>query len=83
MHIFARVESKLFIHQFEMIKKKFRSGLGFGIGLTVFFILQNLLIQEHQTSKEIMKSVFAGIIAGVIGGFLFGWLSGYFSKLKS
>jgi len=63
-------------------RNRFRAGLSFGIGMTVFFILQNLLTNDNQTSKEIMKSVVSGIIAGLISGFLFGWVMGLFSKSK-
>jgi len=63
-------------------RNRFRAGLSFGIGMTVFFILQNLLTNDNQTSKEIIKSVISGTIAGIISGFLFGWLMGLFSKSK-
>jgi hypothetical protein len=63
-------------------KNRFRAGLSFGIGMTVFFILQNLFTNDNLTSKEIIKSVFSGIIAGIISGFLFGWLVGLFNKSK-
>ena len=59
-----------------------RAGLGFGIGMSVFFILQNLLTNDHQTSKEIINAVVSGLVAGLISGFLFGWLIGVFSKSK-
>ena|ERR1022692_2015637 len=63
-------------------RNRFRAGLSFGIGMTVFFILQNFLTNDNQTSNEIMKSVVSGIIAGIIAGFLFGWFAGLFSKSK-
>jgi len=63
-------------------RNKFSAGLSFGIGMTVFFILRNLLTNDNQTSNEIIKSVVSGIIAGFISGLLFGWLTGLFSKSK-
>ena len=63
-------------------RNRFRAGLSFGIGMTVFFILQNLLTNDNQTSEEIIKSVVSGLIAGVISGVLFGWVIGLFSKSK-
>ncbi len=63
-------------------RNRFRAGLSFGIGMTVFFILRDLLTNDNQTSNEIIKSVVSGIIAGLISGFLFGWLTGLFSKSK-
>jgi hypothetical protein len=63
-------------------RNRFRAGLIFGIGMTVFFILRDLLINDNQTSNEIMKHVVPGVLAGLIGGFLFGWLTGLFSKSK-
>ena len=63
-------------------RNNFRAGLGFGIGMAVFFIIQNLLTTDHYTSKEIFKAVVSGLIAGLISGFLFGWFTGIFSKSK-
>ncbi|OIR14367.1 GRAM domain protein [mine drainage metagenome] len=63
-------------------KNRFRAGLSFGIGMTVFFILQNLLTNENQTSNQVFKSIVAGLVAGAISGVVFGWLIGLFSKSK-
>ena len=63
-------------------RNKFRAGLSWGLGITFFFILQNLLSNESQTSKEIVKSVVSALIAGAISGLLFGWLTGLSSKSK-
>jgi hypothetical protein len=63
-------------------RNRFRAGLGFGIAMAIFYILQNLLTNDHLTSKEIIKAVVSGLIAGLISGFLFGWLMGLFSKSK-
>ena len=63
-------------------KNNVRSGLFFGIAMTVFFILQNLLQKNNQTTKEILISVISGIIAGIVSGFLFGWFMRMFRKSK-
>lgn len=63
-------------------KSKFRAGLNFGIGMTVFFILQNLLTENNQTTNQIIKSVVAGVIAGALSGVLFGWLTGLLANSK-
>jgi len=63
-------------------KNRFRAGLSFGIGMTVFFILQNLVTNDNQTTNQVLKSIVAGLVAGAIAGVLFGWLIGLFSKSK-
>jgi hypothetical protein len=63
-------------------KNRFKAGLRFGIVMTVFFILLNLLTNDNHTFKEILGSVASGIIAGLISGFLFGWIMGLFIKSK-
>lgn len=63
-------------------KNKYKAGLSFGIGMTVFFILQNFLTNDNHSAKEITKSIVSGSIAGVVSGVLFGWLMGLFSKSK-
>ena len=63
-------------------RNRFRAGLSFGIGMTVFFILENLLTNDTHTSKEIIKIVVSGLIEGVISGVLFGWIIGLFGKSK-
>lgn len=63
-------------------RNKFRAGLSFGIGMTVIFILQGLLTNDNQTSKETITSVISGLAGGAISGLLFGWLMGLFSKSK-
>lgn len=61
-------------------KSKIRTGLSFGIGMTVFFILQDLLTLDSLSANEIIKSIGAGLFAGAISGLLFGWLMGVFVK---
>lgn len=63
-------------------KNRFKAGLIFGIVMAVFFILQNLLANDYNTSKEITASVVSGLIIGVISGLLFGWLMGLFINSK-
>lgn len=63
-------------------KNKYKAGLSFGIGMTVFFILQNFLTNDNHSANEITKSIVSGSIAGVVSGVLFGWLMGLFSKSK-
>src|SRR6476661_10010608 len=63
-------------------KKIIKNGLNFGIGMTVFFILQNLLINENHTTNQVLKSIITGIAAGLLSGVLFGWLIGFFIKSK-
>lgn len=63
-------------------KNKFITGLYFGIGMTVFFIIQNLLTNDHQTTNLVIRAVASGLVAGAISGVIFGWLMGLFAKSK-
>ena len=63
-------------------KSRFRAGLGFGIAMAVCFIIQNILVHDLSTAKEITKVIVAGIIGGLISGLLFGWLIGLFIRSK-
>ena len=56
-----------------MKKIDLKAGLSFGIGITVFFIIQNLWIAENYTTKTIGKAVIAGLIAGSLFGLIIGW----------
>lgn len=63
-------------------KDRFRAALGFGIAMTVFFVLQNLLTNDNHATNQIIKAIVAGLAGGAISGFLFGWLIGLFAKSK-
>ncbi len=64
--------------------KKFdlKAGLSFGVGMTIFFIIQNLWTVDTITSKAIFKSITAGLIGGIVAGFLFGLIIGWFKTSK-
>jgi hypothetical protein len=63
-------------------RNRIRAGLSFGIPMTVFFILQNLLEQDNLTTKNIIHSIILGVFAGAVAGLLFAWLGGLFVKSK-
>ncbi len=63
-------------------KNIFKTGLGFGIVMAIFFILQDVFTNDNLTSEEILKSIASGIIGGIVAGSLFGWLMGLFGKSK-
>jgi hypothetical protein len=58
------------------------SGLGFGIFMAVFFILQSLFTTDSYTTNEVLKALISGLIGGTVAGVLFGWLSGILQKIK-
>lgn len=63
------------------MSNKVKSGLYFGIGMTVFFLSKTVIAwvtREEQTSSEIIQSVFAALIVGLVSGLLFGWLTDKF-----
>ena len=64
------------------MNSRVKAGLSFGVGMTVFFIAENLLESDILTTKEIFKSIISGLITGAISGLLFGWIMGKFSLSK-
>lgn len=63
-------------------KNRFKAGLGFGVIMSVVFIIQNLSARSSFTPKEILISVSIGLLAGALTGFLFGWTIGAFANSK-
>lgn len=62
--------------------KKFdlKTGLSFGVGITVSFIIRNLWIADALTSKTILKAFTSAVIGGVVAGFIFGLILGWFKS---
>ena len=54
-----------------------KAALSFGVGIAIFFIVQNLWNCELYTFKSVAKTVVAGIMAGAVGGFVFGLIIGW------
>ena len=63
-------------------KSKLKTGLSFGITMTIFFVLKDLLTHDNLTTKQIIISIISGVIGGTITGLLFGWLMGLFANSK-
>ena len=66
-----------------MKKERVRQGLSFGIGMTLFYIVQNLWYSNTYTPHVILKAIVTALITGAISGLVFGWLIGtaFFIKL--
>jgi hypothetical protein len=64
------------------LKNIFKTGLSFGIAITILFILQKLLDNEELTSTEIIKLVVEGISTVIFASFLYGLLMSAFIKSK-
>ena len=69
------------------IKKfDFYDGLGFGVIMILFLIIQNLWLAEAYTLTTIVKVIIISLAVGTLAGFAFGftsyWIknSKYFSK---
>ena len=62
-----------------MSNSRIRSGLTFGIGMSVFFIIQHLLINDQQTPYHIIRAILTGLATGALSGLLFGWIITLFS----
>ncbi len=54
------------------VKKHLYNGLAFGLMMSVFFIVRNLMDIEDFNFKSIFKVFAIGIFAGLVAGFLFG-----------
>ena len=65
-----------------MKKIDFKAGLSFGIGMTIYFIIQNLWTSDIITLKTIVKSVVVAIVSGAAAGFTFGLIIGLFKSSK-
>lgn len=63
-------------------KNKIHAGIIFGIVMTLFFILQDLLTNDNLSTKNIAITIISGLIGGALGGLLFGWLIGMFVNSK-
>ena len=57
-------------------QSRFRTGLGFGIFLTIFFLLRYLLPAENLSGRQIFAIILTAVLTGVLGGILFTWLIG-------
>jgi hypothetical protein len=64
------------------MNNRVKSGLFFGIAMTVIFIVEKLLTQDNLTTRQILKLVTSALLSGAISGFLFGWLIGKFTISK-
>jgi len=54
-------------------EKPVKSGLVFGIGMSIFFIIRNLFSLDDYSDDTMLKAVLIGILAGLISGLVF-WL---------
>lgn len=62
--------------------EKVKSGLYFGITMTIFFILQDLWTHDNLSVKNITITIVSGLFGGTVAGLLFGWLMGRFANSK-
>jgi hypothetical protein len=63
-------------------KAKIRSGLFFGVAMTIFFMVQDLLTHSHLTTKDVIISIISALIGGALSGLLFGWILALFVNAK-
>jgi len=63
-------------------KSRIKAGLRFGIVMTIFFVLQTLITQNHHTTKNIVAAVVIAMFSGALATVLFIWLMGRFVKSK-
>jgi hypothetical protein len=66
------------------MNSKIRVGLSFGVGMTIFFILQGVLSNDApNNTNEILKLIVSSLLGGLFSGFLFGWIIWKFNDSKS
>ncbi len=63
-------------------ERPIQSGLIFGIGMSVFFILRNLFSLDDFSRDDMFKAIITGLIAGLISGLIFGFLLWLLKKIK-
>ena len=59
-----------------------KSGLFFGVTMTIFNIGWDLATEKNFTSGHLTKVIVSALIGGALAGLLFGWLIGLFAKSK-
>ena len=65
-----------------MKKINFKAGFSFGIGVTVFFIIQHIWTSDIITVKIVVKSVIAGLISGAFSVFFYAVIMRIFKAPK-
>ena len=63
-----------------MSKASLKTGLKYGIGMSIFFIIQHLLIADEYSTYAITRAIITGVITGMLSGFIFGFIIHWFSK---
>ena len=62
------------------MNSKVKPGVFFGVIMSVSFIVENLLVHDNPTSKEILRFVISGLVGGIISGLFFGYFTSWFLK---
>lgn len=65
-----------------MKKFNLKLAIGFGVGVTVFFLIKDLWMLDDYTFKSIFISFLTAFITGFIVGLLFGFISGRMKTSK-
>lgn len=63
-------------------KTRLKRGMYFGIFMMVFFLIQNLLINDDWTSRKVIIIVVSSLITGIVSTLFFAWIIGVFNKSK-
>jgi hypothetical protein len=63
-------------------KTRTKAGVIFGVAMTIFFILQDLLTHDNLTTKSISIFIVSSLFGGALAGLLFGWLINAFINSK-
>lgn len=64
------------------IKPRLRSGIFFGIVMTIFFVIQDLVTKDINSAYEAVRMIVSGLVGGTVAGALFGWLSGFLTNSR-
>jgi hypothetical protein len=60
-------------------KKQLITGISFGIGIAIFFILREILLNDQLTADLIRNTLIGGVLAGIVAGLL---VVGFFRFFK-
>lgn len=62
------------------LKSKWKAGLFFGLAMTIFFIIKELITEENLSQTNIITIVISSLAGGLVAGILFALMAGGFKN---
>lgn len=68
--------------QNQPVKKfnRLNESIGFAVMMTIFFIINDIILLEFFTPIKIIKLVLVDLLAGAVAGFFYGWVMDFYFK---